>query len=77
MRFATTAGMLAVAAYDALARPRMLDWGSSVEEGCQPVLGDDIIDVVMTHRTRAVTIDAPPEALWPWLVQIGDRRAGF
>jgi hypothetical protein len=24
-----------------------------------------------------VTIDAPPEGVWPWLVQIGDRRAGF
>lgn len=26
---------------------------------------------------EGLTIDAPPEAVWPWLVQIGDRRAGF
>jgi hypothetical protein len=69
--------MLAVIAYDALARPRMLEWGSTAQERRQPLPGDDIIDVVMTHCTRAVTIDAPPEAVWPWLVQIGDRRAGF
>jgi hypothetical protein len=31
----------------------------------------------MSHHTRAVTIDAPPELVWPWLVQVGDRRAGF
>ena len=27
--------------------------------------------------TRAVTIDAPPERVWPWLVQMGQDRAGF
>jgi pimeloyl-ACP methyl ester carboxylesterase len=29
------------------------------------------------EATRAITIDAPPEAVWPWIVQIGFRRAGF
>lgn len=42
-----------------------------------PLPGDDIVEDVMSHCTRAVTIDAPPHAVWPWLVQIGDRRAGF
>jgi hypothetical protein len=27
--------------------------------------------------TRAITIDAPPDAVWPWLVQMGQDRAGF
>jgi hypothetical protein len=27
--------------------------------------------------TRAITIDAPPEQVWPWLVQMGILRAGF
>ena len=27
--------------------------------------------------TRAITIDAPPEAVWPWLVQMGQGRGGF
>jgi hypothetical protein len=31
----------------------------------------------MTGHTRAITIAAKPDAIWPWLVQIGDRRAGF
>src|SRR5205085_807473 len=29
------------------------------------------------YFTRAVTVDAPPEAVWPWLMQIGQDRAGF
>lgn len=39
--------------------------------------GDEVVTDVMTHCTKALTIDAPPEAVWPWLIQIGDRRAGF
>jgi hypothetical protein len=29
------------------------------------------------QATRALTIDAPPEQVWPWLVQVGCLRAGF
>ena len=39
--------------------------------------GDELIgspDVVMD---RAFTVDAPPEDVWPWLVQLGKRRAGW
>jgi hypothetical protein len=27
--------------------------------------------------TRAISIDAPPAAVWPWLVQVGCLRAGW
>jgi hypothetical protein len=66
-----------VVAYGALLRPWMQDWGATAEERLGTLPGDDIIQDVMSHHTRAVTIDAPPEAVCPWLVQIGDRRAGF
>jgi Polyketide cyclase / dehydrase and lipid transport len=38
--------------------------------------GDHIVaaDVVMD---RAFTVEAPPEQVWPWLVQLGKRRAGW
>jgi hypothetical protein len=62
-------------------RPWMLNWGSTKSERRRRLPGDDISnDIVpagMARHTRAVTIDAPPEAVWPWLVQVGDRRAGF
>jgi len=70
-------GGLALAAYDTLVRPWMLDWGATADERHLPLPGDEIVEDVMAHHTRAVTIDAPPHAVWPWLVQIGDRRAGF
>jgi hypothetical protein len=66
-----------VVAYDVALRPWMSTWGSTPEERREPLPGDDVVDAVMTHCTKAVTIDAPPERVWPWLVQIGDRRAGF
>ena len=70
-------GGLGLVAYDSFVRPRMLEWGSTADERRRPLPGDDIVEPVMTHRTRAVTIDAPPEAVWPWVVQLGDHRAGF
>jgi hypothetical protein len=52
-------------------------YGSTAEERRRPLPGDDIVpnpDVVTNHAT---TIDAPPEAVWPWLVQMGWHRAGW
>ena len=68
---------MAVVGYDTFVRPWMLDWGATPAERGDPLPGDDIVGGVMSHRTRALTIDAPPEAVWPWLVQVGDHRAGF
>jgi hypothetical protein len=77
MRRSVLGGALALAAYDTLVRPRLLDWGATDAERHTRLPGDDVVERVMTHHTRALTIDAPPDAVWPWLVQIGDRRAGF
>ncbi len=52
-------------------------WGASDEELAAPMPGDDIIDEVAYLTTRAITIDAPPAAIWPWLVQVGCLRGGF
>ena len=74
----TLAASTAVAlAYDVFVRPKMLDWGATDDERHRALPGDEIVAGVMDHHTRALTIDAPPEAVWPWLVQIGDRRGGF
>ena len=39
--------------------------------------GDDLLPRARYRCTRAVTIDAPSEAVWPWLVQVGCLRGGF
>lgn len=58
-------------------RPRMLGWGATSEEASERLAGDDRTPHPRVQSTRAVTIDAPPERVWPWLMQMGIGRAGF
>lgn len=60
-----------------LLRPWMLYWGASSEEVSRALPGDGLIPNPVGGSTRAVTIDARPEDVWPWLVQLGYRRAGW
>ena len=39
--------------------------------------GDELVSRPMMGYTRAITIDAPPDDVWPWLVQIGQGRGGL
>jgi hypothetical protein len=55
----------------------MLRWGATAEEASEPLPGDDRTPHPRVQSTRAVTIDAPPEQVWPWLLQMGIGRAGF
>jgi hypothetical protein len=38
---------------------------------------DELAPDALTTSTRAITVNAPVEAVWPWLAQIGQDRAGF
>jgi hypothetical protein len=65
--------------YAAAVRPRIRRWGATDEEVARTLPGDEL-ESPMGYRpisTRAITIDAPPEVVWPWLVQMGSGRAGF
>jgi proline iminopeptidase len=68
---------LAVGAYAFAIRPRLLRWGATVEEMRRPYPGADLIPGGTRSSTMAVTIDAPPACVWPWLVQMGYGRAGW
>ncbi len=69
--------LAAFAAYTFAVRPWFLSWGTTAPERRQALLGDDAWIGGAVTGTRAVTIEAPPEKVWPWLVQIGQDRAGF
>ena len=42
-----------------------------------PLPGDDHVAEPSSQLTRAITIDARPEEIWPWIVQLGADRGGF
>ena len=53
-----------------------LHWGATPAEARGEVAGDDLMADPDIVATRAVEIDAPPSAVWPWLVQMGPGRGG-
>jgi len=58
-------------------RPWQLSWGATANEVTRPMAGDGLVENPTFNATRAVTINAPAEQIWPWIVQIGYKRAGF
>ena len=69
---------VAVAAVYALwLRPSMLGWGATPEELTAEYPGDEIIPLPTGGCTMATTLPAPPETVWPWLVQMGGDRGGW
>ena len=64
-------------AYVRFVRPWVLNWGSTREEVERSMPGDDILPDASLQTTRVITVNAPPQSIWPWLVQMGPRpRAG-
>ena len=60
-----------------LCRPWHLRWGATPDEVEAGMAGDALVPGSHFTATRAITIDAAPEAVWPWLMQVGFGRAGF
>lgn len=52
-------------------------WGSQPSEHALTLPGDAADRIAALEIQHAVTVNAPPEAVWPWLVQLGQDRAGF
>ncbi len=68
---------LATSIYVFFLRPWEQSWRATPEEAAKTLPGDDVVPDATVCDTRAITIDAPPSAIWPWLVQIGFGRAGW
>ncbi len=54
-----------------------LRWGATDDEVAGALPGDELLPGAQFRCTRAITIQAPPAMVWPWLVQVGCLRAGF
>jgi hypothetical protein len=69
--------LLALIVYLPIIRPWQLRWGATDAEVTRDLPGDELLASPDFDATRAVTVRAKPEEIWPWIVQIGDTRAGF
>lgn len=67
----------AVSAYMLLVRPWHLHWGATKEECKRALPGDELVPSPRLKATHAITINAPVENIWQWLVQMGQGRGGF
>lgn len=82
-RFGTVAGCFILtaavflAAFFLLIRPAQNHWGATGAEVARIMPGDQIIAYPVYLTTRAITIKARPEEIWPWLVQMGYKRGGL
>jgi hypothetical protein len=79
VRRLVTSGTLLVtlgAAYRRLLRRPILTWGATPEEAAARLPGDELLEEADGVATRAITIDAPRSAVWPWIAQMGPGPRG-
>ena len=66
-----------LALYLLVARPYQLRFGATDAEVQRPMPGDELNRAPTFLATRAITINAAPSVIWPWLLQMGFGRAGY
>jgi hypothetical protein len=64
------------AVYSRFVRTPILNWGATKEEATAALPGDELLVDADGIATRAIEIDAPPAAIWPWLAQMGPAPRG-
>jgi hypothetical protein len=76
--FLVSAGALigGVALYRSFLRESILTWGSTRDEASRRLPGDELLEAADGVATRAITINAPPKAVWPWIAQMGPSPRG-
>jgi hypothetical protein len=52
-------------------------YGATRDERSRPLPGDELVDDPLLVTTHAITIDAPPAQIWPWLIQVGWHQGGW
>jgi hypothetical protein len=62
--------------YRRLLREPILTWGATAEEAKTRLPGDELLEDADGIATRAITIDAPRSAVWPWIAQMGPFPRG-
>jgi hypothetical protein len=62
--------------YARFRRRHILTWGATDAEAAARLPGDELLEEADGVATRAIEIEAPPAAVWPWIAQIGPAPRG-
>jgi len=62
--------------YRRFLRRTILTWGATATEAAARLPGDELLKDADGVATRAITIDAPRSAVWPWIAQMGPAPRG-
>jgi hypothetical protein len=62
--------------YEKILREPILNWGATDDETASHLPGDELLEDADGLATRAITIDAPASAVWPWIAQMGPSPRG-
>lgn len=73
---ATAVSFAAGLVYRTWLRQPILTWGATDEEAAARLPGDELLNDADGVATRAITIDAPASAVWPWIAQMGPSPRG-
>jgi hypothetical protein len=60
-----------------LLRRWYLHWGATESEAARMLPGDELVPHPRVKYTRGITIEATPDRIWPWLVQMGQGKGGL
>jgi hypothetical protein len=75
LRIGVTAVALG-ALYLRFLRTSILTWGATDEEAAARLPGDELLEAADGVATRAIEVEAPPAAVWPWIAQMGPAPCG-
>ncbi|WP_254521437.1 hypothetical protein [Natrinema caseinilyticum] len=76
-RLGAAVALVLAGTYHFVLRPLHRRWGTTDGEARAALPGDDLLPDATDQVTHAIEIDASAEAVWPWLVQLGQDRGGF
>lgn len=72
-----TIAAVVIGTYVSVIGPWHRRWGATDREVARTMPGDERLRPDAAATTRAITVDAAPEAVFPWLRQIGFGRGGW
>ena len=76
MRRTIVVGALLASTYFLLLRRPVMTWGATPADASGRLPGDELLEEADGIATRAIDVDAPPRAVWPWITQMGPEPRG-